>query len=310
MLRRESVDCWFTHHCYYKAPDILGPLVCRKLQIPYILFQPSFATKYRRKIKTVFGFYLNQRALQATDLALTNRRQDLHDLARVIAKDKIYFVPPCLSPERYSRDEQARERLRTEWQAGERPVILSAAMFRDDVKSIGIARVLESCIRLHARGKVFLLVIAGEGCKRRMLEQLAGKLPADSVRFVGQLQTEGMVDFYSAGDFFVFPGINESLGMVYLEAQACGLPVVAYNNGGIAGVVEQGETGLLTKLHDDVSFDRAILRLLEDTTLRRDMGRDAEIYVRKNHDLQRNYQQMDLKIQELVGKQHTEALNP
>ena len=307
-LRQEPVDCWFTHHCYYKAPDILGPVVCRKLQIPYILFQPSFATKYRKKIKTAPGFYLNQRALQAADRALTNRRQDLQDLARIIEKNKLFFVPPGISLQRFRRNEQARKRLRREWQVGERPVILSAAMFRDDVKSLGIARVLESCTRLQAQGKEFLLVIAGDGCKRSVLEQLAGKLPADSVRFAGQLQPEDMADFYSAGDLFVFPGINESLGMVYLEAQACGLPVVAYDNGGIAGVVDQGRTGFLTELYGDVAFDEAILQLLQDEALRQEMGKAALKYVRSEHDLQRNYQRIEQVMQELVGEQSTEAL--
>lgn len=302
-LRQEPVDCWFTHHCYYKAPDILGPVVCQKLQIPYIIFQPSFATKYRRKIKTAPGFYLNQWALQAADLALTNRRQDLHDLARIIEEQKkLFFVPPGISLQRFRRNEQARERLRREWQVGERPVILSAAMFRDDVKSLGLARVLESCTRLQARGNEFLLVIAGDGCKRSVLEQLAGKLSAGSVRFAGQLQPEEMANFYSAGDFFVFPGINESLGMVYLEAQACGLPVVAYDNGGIAGVVDQGETGFLTKLDDDAAFDGAILQLLQDEALRREMGKLALEYVRSEHDLQHNYQRIEQVMTELVGE--------
>jgi glycosyltransferase involved in cell wall biosynthesis len=288
-LQREPVDCWFTHHCYYKAPDVLGPYVCRKLHLPYVVFQPSFATKYRKKIQTAAGFYLNQRALLAADCALTNRRQDMHDLSRIITKEKLFFVPPGISLQRYQRDEQAGECLRHKWQAGDRPVILSAAMFRDDVKSIGLTRVLESCYRLQQKGEDFLLVIAGDGCMRAMLEQQAGKLSPGSVRFVGKLQSHEMVDFYSAGDLFVFPGINESLGMVYLEAQACRLPVVAYDNGGIAGVVAQGKSGFLTELHNDSAFDAAIMRLLRNAGLRRDMGEAAFEYVRRQHDLQQNY---------------------
>ncbi len=300
-LKEYPVDCWFTHHSYYKAPDLLGPFIRTNLQLPYVLFQPSYATKYRKKPATAPGFYLNRRALLAADCCLTNRRRDMVDLERIVAPGRLFFIPPALSTQRFSRDQQARERLRTKWQAGDRTVILSAAMFRDDVKSLGLARVLESCIRLQARGEQFLLVIAGDGCKRVWLEQLARRLSEDSVRFVGRLQPEEMREFYSAGDFFVFPGINESLGMVYLEAQACGLPVVAYANGGIDGVVEQGKTGFLTKLNDDAAFDAAILRLLQDKPLRQQMGRAAEFSVQKNHDLQKNYQQIDRIIEDLVG---------
>jgi len=300
-LQKDPVDCWFTHHCYYKAPDLLGPYIRTNLQIPYVLFQPSYATKYKKKPVTAPGFYLNRRALLAADCCLTNRRRDMKDLNRLIARDKLFFIPPAVSLQRFSRDEQARVRLRREWQAGARTVILSAAMFRDDVKSLGLARVLESCSRLQARGEQFLLVIAGDGCKRDWLEEMARRLPKDSVRFVGRLQGQEMRDFYSAGDFFVFPGINESLGMVYLEAQACGLPVVAYDNGGIAGVVEQGKTGFLTKLDHDADFDAAIRRLLQDVPLRLQMGRAAAAAVRKNHDLEKNYQQIEHILQRLVG---------
>ncbi len=301
-LKEHPVDCWFTHHCYYKAPDLLGPFIHANLQLPYILFQPSYATKYRKKAATAPGFHLNRRALLAADCCLTNRRQDIKDLNRIISRDKLFFIPPAISLQQFSRDEQARIRLRREWRAGERTVILSAAMFRDDVKSLGLARVLESCERLQARGENILLVIAGDGCTRGRLEQLAHRLPADSVRFVGRLHGREMRDFYSAGDFFVFPGINESLGMVYLEAQACGLPVVAYANGGITGVVEQGKTGFLTELDNDAAFDRAILGLLEDTQLRQQMGRAAATSVQKNHDLQKNYQQIEHILQRLVGE--------
>jgi glycosyltransferase involved in cell wall biosynthesis len=88
--------------------------------------------------------------------------------------------------------------------------------------------------------------------------------------------------------------------MVYLEAQACGVPVVAYENGGIAGVVEQRKTGFLTELHNDAAFDGAIGTLLQDKTLREKMGRAALEHVRHNHDLQHNYLQIEQALQKLV----------
>lgn len=300
VLRQQPVDCWFTHHCYYKAPDILGPAICRQQGLPYVLFQPSFATKYRKMFRTALGFYLNQRALQTADRALTNRCQDLQDLARCIAAEKIFFIQPGIHPQQYLRDERARLALRRQWRAGDRPVILSAAMFRDDVKSVGVARVLESCRRLSDQGEDFLLVLAGDGCARPRLEALAKKLPEGKVRFVGQLRIEEMQRFYSAGDFFVFPGINESLGMVYLEAQASGLPVVAYDNGGIDAVVAAGTTGFLTPLDDDAAFDAAVQRLLRDVSLRDRMGEAAMSYVQQQHDVNINYQLVERILQELI----------
>src|SRR4030042_4534039 len=100
-----------------------------------------------------------------------------------------------------------------------------------------------------------------------------------------------MVRFYNAGDIFAFPGIRESLGMVYLEAQSCGLPVVAFANGGIPEVVRDQETGFLVPLFAFEPYLQALDTLLSDKGLRRKMGQAGQSYVRKAHDLDQNYQQ-------------------
>ena len=102
-----------------------------------------------------------------------------------------------------------------------------------------------------------------------------------------------MQEFYSGGDLFAFPGIRESLGMVFLEAQSCGLPVVAFNNGGIPEVVQQGSTAFLTDPFDEKEFCTTIKHLLHNPQQRNTMGKAAAQYVRSNHDLHKNYLQFE-----------------
>jgi glycosyltransferase involved in cell wall biosynthesis len=109
------------------------------------------------------------------------------------------------------------------------------------------------------------------------------------VRFLGKVAREEMYRFYSAGDLFVFPGIRESLGMVYLEAQSCGLPVVAFADGGVPEVVEDEVSGFLVHPFDLRGFNQAIARLMNDSGMRRQMGKAASSYVRSRHDLNKNY---------------------
>ena len=68
-----------------------------------------------------------------------------------------------------------------------------------------------------------------------------------------------------ASDIFVWPAIDEAFGMAFIEAQACGLPVIAGNGGGVASVVAADRTGLLVPLGDAAAFARAIRRLMNDT---------------------------------------------
>jgi glycosyltransferase involved in cell wall biosynthesis len=301
-LRRQPADLWLTYHSYYKAPDLLGPGMARRFRIPYVIFQGVYATKHRRDIRTWAGFQLNTRALRAADHVFTNKSVDRVNLRRVIAEGRLSYVAPGIYPEEFGFDARARVDLRREWGLGGETLVLSAAMFRRDVKTEGLMWLIRACAALCASGRRFFLAIAGEGSERKRLESLAAALLPGRVRFVGKLERSRMYRFYSAGDLFAFPGIRESLGMVYLEAQACGLPVVAFDNGGIPEVVRRDETGYLTPMHDQPAFTAAMNRLLTDPGRRRRMGDAAAAYVRRDHDLNRNYEAVQGVLEGLVGR--------
>lgn len=305
-LAEQQADLWLTYHSYYKAPDLLGPHVCRRLPIPYVIFQGIYSTKVRRRWQTRPGYVLNTRALKAADLVLTNRRDDLVNLQRLLPPENIAYLPPGIHPEQFTADPHARKLSRARWQAGDTPVILAAAMFRADVKTQGLAWVLESCARLRSRGLDFLLVIAGDGREKDRLVSLGRRLLGDCVIFAGRIPRERMAEFYSGGDLFVFPGINESLGMVYLEAQSCGLPVVAFETDGVPEVVSNRTTGILTQPFDQAGFDQAVACLLVDPAKRTRMGRAAAEYIRERHDLKRNYRELADLLRAVVSR-HGEA---
>ncbi len=100
---------------------------------------------------------------------------------------------------------------------------------------------------------------------------------------------EDLGAIFGAGDVFAFPGIRESLGMVYLEAQAAGLPVVALAEGGVPEVVRHGVTGILTPPGNAAAYRKALAWLLADKGRRRAMGEAAEAYVRAHHDRGQTY---------------------
>lgn len=296
VLRRYAdgrADLWLTYHSYYKAPDLLGPVAARKLGLPYVIFQGSYATKYRRRVATLPGFYLNKNALLVADHVFLNRQADFTNLQRLLTDDRLTYLAPGIFPAQFTFDPPSRRELRGLWQAGDLPVVLTAAMFRPDVKTEGLLQVIQAMARLHQGGRRFLLVIAGDGSEKRRIAAAAATMPANRCLFVGRISRAEMYRYYSASDLFVFPGINESLGMVFLEAQACGLPVVAFDNGGIPEIVCRGLTGFLTPPFKLEPFAAAIEQLLGDPQLRRNMGRRAAAHVRRNHDLNINYRRLD-----------------
>jgi len=307
-----GVDLWFTYHSYYKAPDLLGSFISRRLKIPYVIFQGIYSTKRKRNWKTWPGFVLNRAALCAADHVFSNKKVDYLNMKRLLPSQRITYVKPGISPHAFSFDAGARDELKKLWDVGNEPVVLSAAMFRPDVKTQGLSLVIRVCGELFRKGLRFYLVIAGEGRERNRLLQLAKEHLPDRVRFVGKIPRNEMYRFYSAGDIFAFPGIRESLGMVFLEAQSCGIPVVAFANGGIPEVVRDGETGFLVPLYDSDRFAKAIEFLLTKRDIRQKMGQTAQVHVRESHDINRNYQEMKKVLEDIVIRKGTtkkESLN-
>jgi glycosyltransferase involved in cell wall biosynthesis len=295
-------DLWLSYHSYYKAPDLLGAMCSKKLGIPYVIFQGIYSTKRRKHLKTLPGFLLNRAVLQSTDHIFTNKLRDLTNLKRLLPENRLSYIAPGIHPRLFEFSGDWRKELRQVWAIKDETVIMTAAMMRPGVKTEGINTVIESCSELVQRGVPLQLIIAGDGNCRQQLERKAAELLPNRVRFLGKIPRLELHRYYSAADIFAFPGVEESLGMVYLEAQSCNLPVVAYKDWGGGEAVVDGETGLLSFAAKPSQFTTHIQCLIEDTTKRRALALGAGEHIRRNHDLDHNYNRLENKLIDLTGK--------
>ena len=299
VCRINRPDIWLTYHSYYKAPDIIGSVCCRILGIPYVIFQGIYSTKRRKSVKTVVGFHLNRFALLQSRCIFTNKKSDQLNLERIVPTERVHYVPPGLHPQDFQFNNEARERILQDLRVNGQVVIMTAAMFRPGVKTEGLLRTISSCHHLLDRGFNILLFIAGDGSTRQHLENAAAKALKEKAIFLGRLERETLADYYSSADIFAFPGIEESLGMVYLEAQACRLPVVAYKDWGAKEAVRDFETGLLSPAAEQQHFTDNLEKLVGDENLRKKMGLAATAYVRENHNIRSNYESIWKKLKQL-----------
>jgi D-inositol-3-phosphate glycosyltransferase len=104
---------------------------------------------------------------------------------------------------------------------------------------------------------------------------------SDSVRFLPPLGGDDLVALYRAVDLVAVPSYNESFGLVALEAQACGTPVVAAAVGGLVTAVRDGFSGLLVDGHDPVDWARALGGLLGSPGHLVELGRGAVAHARE-----------------------------
>lgn len=133
------------------------------------------------------------------------------------------------------------------------------------------------------------LLIVGGGPYRATLEKLARQTGVErDVVFTGSVPSAELPAHYAAGDVYAMPcrtrnrGLDvEGLGIVYLEASATGLPVVAGNSGGAPDAVREGETGYVVRGRDVAQLADRVATLLADRDLARQLGAAGRAWVEK-----------------------------
>ena len=144
-----------------------------------------------------------------------------------------------------------------------------------DIVISAAARLLDDDPALHGRLQVAVVGGAsGTGLDRpTALAELTTELGIDDhVRFVPTLPQTELADWYAAATVVCVPSYNESFGLVAIEAQACGTPVVAAHVGGLVTAVSDGVTGVLVDGHDPAHYAAAMRPLLVDPGLREAMS--------------------------------------
>jgi phosphatidylinositol alpha-1,6-mannosyltransferase len=124
------------------------------------------------------------------------------------------------------------------------------------------------------------LLLVGQGPYREHLEKLAKQHNLESsLTFIGRIQYKDLPMYICAGDIFAMPSRSrlmglevEGLGIVYLEASSCGLPVIAGSSGGAPDAVVQNKTGLVVNGTDTQQIASAAIELLTNVESSKKMG--------------------------------------
>lgn len=209
--------------------------------------------------------------------------QEVDDLAYLYGADRscIDVVPLGVDLERFQPREPEPLRSRLGLAAGEKVILFTGRLER--LK--GVETVIRALPALPgAAGRPRLLVVGADsgngvneagayGGERARLEALSNELGvADQVTFLGAIDHAELPLYYSLASVCAVPSYSESFGLVALEAQACGTPVVASRVGGLAQVVSDGATGFTIPEHDPEIYAQRLGAVLTDPELRGRLG--------------------------------------
>ncbi|MFJ9839889.1 glycosyltransferase family 4 protein [Kitasatospora sp. NPDC101155] len=202
------------------------------------------------------------------------------------AAARMVQLPPGVDETTFNPESGGAE-VRSRLGLADRPVVVCVSRL---VPRKGQDTLIEAMPQILADVPDAVLLIVGGGPYRADLEKLAdAKGVRASVRFTGSVPWEELPAHFGAGDVFAMPcrtrrgGLDvEGLGIVYLEASATGLPVVAGDSGGAPDAVLEGETGYVVPGGSAAAAAERIVRLLRDEELRRQMGEAGRRWVERS----------------------------
>lgn len=185
------------------------------------------------------------------------------------ARSRMRRLTPGVDTAVFRPDAPARRAVRERYGLGERPVVVCVSRLVARKGQDVLVRALPALRRAVPDAA---LLVVGDGPHRTVVERLADRTGVrEHVVFTGAVPWEQAPAFYAAGDVFCMPtrtrlgGLEpEALGICYLEAAACGLPVVAGDSGGAPDAVLDGVNGVVVDGRDEAAVAREVAGFLTD----------------------------------------------
>ncbi len=258
-------------------------LLLSRLRGQKVIFSPHFHLyPYRRPMRNFydrtlgrFFFNLSDRVIVFTDYTY----QQLNALG--VKKERLRIVPHVSRPDVFADT------------VHEQPPgsLLRQAGIHGDPLILGIGQLIErkgwdytvrclSTIITHYPQTVLLIVGPSRPADppfHQHLLRLATELGViDHIHILQDNTPEFIRDAYRSATLLTHPSFVESFGMVLLEAMTAGIPVVAHNGTGIPCIVDDGHTGYVVDVRDTEAYTNALLTLLNDSTLRLQMGHEGQ----------------------------------
>ncbi len=268
-LHDEPFDAWFTYHVYYKAPDLIGSWVARARGIPYFVAEASLSPK------RMDGPWAEHSASVREALALADAIFSMspRDYPALVAAGLETLVP--LAP---WVDAKAWAPAKPKPAPRGGPLrLLTTAMMREGDKVESYKLIAASLAGLEAD---WVLDIHGDGPARAEVEKLFEPL-GSKVTFRGVADHPSLAQACGAADLFLWPGLGEGFGMVYLETQAAGLVCVACNGPGPSAALSDGSARLTAPTPE--AYGWAIADLAKNETRRSIMAAAGRRLVEMRH---------------------------
>lgn len=290
-------------HCGRCLPEGLLALLIKRLRnIPFVCYvhgEELTLAATSRELRR-----LTRRVLGEADLVIANSRHTRGLLVDGWATepDKIVVMHPGVDTGRFTpAPPNPQQRAQFEW--SNRRVVLTVGAQQ---KRKGQDMLIRALPAIRRRCPDVLYVIVGDGWEHEYLRRLVGECHvADLVQFRAASSDDELIALYQQCDLFALPNRQvgwdfEGFGIVLLEAQACGKPVIAGASGGAPETVLPGATGEVLSCEHPEPLTEAIVALLDDSARRATLGERARHWVVERFD----WTVLSAQARELFARRH------
>lgn len=278
VIRTHGIEQVFIHHAL--PVGYIGLLLHNLMAVPYVIF--SHGTDIGKALQSPWKRRCIRYVADGALLVIFNSQslQDrfIHVFPELGHKCRVLY--PCPDPIFFeSQDTSRLVALKRQYAITDRIVLLAVGRLVDGKGFPHLLRLLPTIL---SRVPQIVCLIVGDGPKLPDLEKQVQKLSLHNiVRFVGAVPHEAVLSFFGIADIFVLlthpdEGREEGFGLVFLEAAAAGVPVVAGRGGGVSEAVIDQETGLVVDVYQEKQVVDAITTLLKDRAYARQLSERAK----------------------------------
>ncbi len=289
LCRREKIELI---HSQTRVSQVLGQAVARFCGIRFLATcHGFFRVRFCRFLLPAWG----ERTIAVSSAVKIHLEDDFR-----MSPDRIRLIPNGIDLSRFppaASVETKRRRKEEMGLDGKKPVVGTISRL---VGIKGHECLLRAAPAILAERPETQFFLVGEGPAERELRELCRRLALEGkIRFRPGIADTALA--LTAMDVFVFPSLEEGLGISLLEAMACGLPAVASRVGGIPDLIRNENEGLLVPPGDADALAKAVLRLMKDEKLREKLGGNARRRAEKEFTLEKMGERVEAVYRELVN---------
>ncbi|MHA7179654.1 D-inositol-3-phosphate glycosyltransferase [Arthrobacter sp. MDB2-24] len=274
-------------HSHYWVSGIVGLTLSREMNLPLVHSMHTMAKVKNLHMKALAAPEPTDRIAGEQDIVdgaarvIANTRTEAAELVSLYgaSRDRVDVVAPGVDLSTFHPGDRGAARAALAFSPDEFHVVFAGRIQKLKGPQVLVAAAAEIRRRRPDIPLAVSILGSGSGSEALALQPLIDHFGlTDEVRLYPPVTAVHLAQWFRSADAVVMPSYSESFGLVALEAQACGTPVVAANVGGLPQAVSDGRSGILVNGHTGAAWADALERLYDDAHLRETLGRGAAVH--------------------------------